>query len=163
MASKLICNGLDLVKLMGDHEEEKDDGGKPLEHSPTKHAFKINEHIAGSLLQSHHASNKCARPPMIEAVRLEVIYSEPFNLKNMMQGVSLAIVCGLVSLCWKTLETLEKTEDWPEQGSQLDGLHPYLETSTLKWAQVKDMTMDYMNPTNRKCCQYILLRDIGQG
>ena len=108
-ASELIRNRTDLVELMGDHEEEKNDGGKPLKHSPTKRAFKSNERIPGSLLQSCRASrNKRGRPPTIETVTPEVVYSEPFNLNNMMQGVSLAIVCGLVSLDRKTLGTSKK-------------------------------------------------------
>ena len=67
--------------------------------------------------------------------------------------------CGLVSLYQKTSGTLE--EVWPEQGSQLNGLHPYVH-SKMGMGEGYDY-FDYMNPANPNCCKYILLREIGQG
>eukprot|EP00978_Attheya_sp_CCMP212_P027472 scaffold92029_cov64-Attheya_sp.AAC.1 len=49
-------------------------------------------------------------------------------------------------------------EVWPDQGSLLDGLHPCVESGTLKRARVMNMTIDYMNLDEKD----ILVQEIGQ-
>ncbi len=67
------------------------------------------------------------------------------------------ITCGLVSL--KKSAAANPEEGWPDQGSLLDGLHPCVESGTLKRARVMNMTIDYMNLDEKD----ILVQEIGQG
>jgi hypothetical protein len=157
--ANLLSEGTNLAHMMGDGGKEQEDS-----NSPKKLAFKSRADIPKSLAQNGAGSNRKRRrqPTTVKYVSPEVVYSAPFNLKSMMQGVSLAIVCGLVSLKNKVAATPE--EVWPIQGSLLDGLHPCVETDTFKWARVKNMTIDYTKiPLSNGRNKYILVREIGQG
>ena len=160
-AIKLISGDSDLTAFMGAGGGEKKGSEKPTNHSPMKTAFRARELIPYSLSEGTAERRKRGRSPTIKYVTPRVVYSKPFALNNMMQGVSLAIVSGLVSLQRKEAPSLE--EFWPSQGHPVDGLHPCVESESLKWANVKDMPIDYTKGLQGSDDKYILLQEIGRG
>jgi len=144
-------------------------------HSPPRRPFTHSSQIPGCLLEhqttrsrtrSQTRKRKNAEPmsaePTIRIIKPRVLYSNPFKLGNMMQGLSLAIACGLVSISEKKNKVITS---WPEQGKLVKGLHPVVEEDGLQWAKVDNMNINYMtcplrNPGEEK---YILLRETGYG
>ena len=167
----LIRSGTDPGVAIGDDVQQQKNDNK-LETSPEKRTRENSIDIPSPLKKTRRTRNsgkseknspKRKKSPTIEVVRPEVVYSRPFTLKNMMQGVTLSIACSLVCLKQKAASPAE--EIWPKQQSALDGLHPYVDENTLKWAKVKDMCIDYMNhpfPSTTPP-KYCLVREIGQG
>ena len=151
-------------------ESVANENGKPKTYSPSSPTFEKQEDFPPSLVPTTQRSKRrrvtsCERPE-IKHINPEVVYSRPFDLSNMVHGVSMAIVCGLVALEGVASKPT-KSKYWPTQGSSVNGLHPLVENGSLRWAQVRKMAIDYMYPTHMAIegqgCKYLLLREIGQG
>ena len=133
--------------------------------SRTKRAFDEPTKIPLSLNDSNTSGSSKKRKsavPTITTIRPRVFYSAPFALDNMMQGVSLAIICGLISIKGRRGKP---SELWLEQGTSLDGLHPRVDRDGHTWAKVGGMTIDYMEPplASQEKEQYLLVRETGYG
>ena len=164
-AAKQLKEGAALGEMMGANDADQKD--KPKTHSPTKPAFASKEEIPLSL-SGKRPRRKLVEKATVTLLSPEVVYSRPFNLSNMVHGVTLAIACGLASL--KDAST-NPTEDcyWPNHNSKIDGLHPQVESGKLQWVQVSNMSIDYMKAPlsvldgQDISSKYILLQEIGRG
>ena len=164
-AAKQLKEGAALGEMMGANDADQKD--KPKTHSPTKPAFASKEEIPLSL-SGKRPRRKLVEKATVTLLSPEVVYSRPFNLSNMVHGVTLAIACGLASL--KDALT-NPTEDcyWPNHNSKIDGLHPQVESGKLQWVQVSNMSIDYMKAPlsvldgQDISSKYILLQEIGRG
>ena len=148
-AARQLRDRADLGEMMGANGADQKD--KPKKHSPMK-----------------PARRKSGEEAIVRLLSPEVVYSRPFNLSNMVHGVTLAVACGLASL--KDAST-NPTEDcyWPNHNSRIDGLHPQVESGKLQWVQVSNMSIDYMKAPlsvldgQYISSKYILLQEIGRG
>ena len=161
-AARQLRDRADLGEMMGANGADQKD--KPKKHSPTKPASASEEHIPLSL-PWNRARRKSGEEALLSP---EVIYSRPFNLSNMVHGVTLAIACGLTSLKDASTDPTEHCY-WPNHNSSIDGLHPQVESGKLQWVQVSNMYIDYMKAPlsvldgQDISSKYILLQEIGRG
>ncbi|KAL3911762.1 MAG: hypothetical protein SGILL_007155 [Bacillariaceae sp.] len=168
----------------GNGEENADRYRKIVKRAATQLKEGVN---LGEVLRTKRPSEASERPAkrrritgedeaIVSLVSPEVVYSRPFNRKNMMNAVSLAIVCGVLSL-EESSTKFTKRSFWPDPGSSIEGLHPQVEKSALNWARVSNMRIRYteapllvMADRGRKgwngiCTddKYILCQELGRG
>ena len=119
-AAEQLRKGTELGEKLGN--SEADQKNKPKDHSPTQPDFRTRRNFP--LVPSMERPSKRPRiesdeRPKVNLLSPEVVYSRPFNLRNMVNGVSLAIACGVASL--EKVST-KPTEDcfWPKQRSSIE-------------------------------------------
>jgi hypothetical protein len=161
-----LGDGMDLSGYIGQDLPKETVPEKP-SVSPTKRAFEDRTHIplarpAQIDAPMRERKRKKRTSSLIKVMSPKVVYSKAFGLRDMMQGVSLSIVAGLVSL--SQLKTVDTQRVWPSQGSEIIGLHPLVDANSLRWAKVQQMRIDYMEPPLKvDKYNYILLQQIGRG
>ncbi|KAL3906617.1 MAG: hypothetical protein SGILL_009197 [Bacillariaceae sp.] len=170
-AAGMLRDGKGKVSLK-DLQISKTDESNAKPAASTKKDVILTLHSIPHSLENSMEDTKSSRKrkecsPEMRDIKTAVKYSQPFELKNMLQGVALAVAASLLSKVYSRSETPnEKNPSWPTNGSCIDGAHPWVDEVTLGWTWVHGICIDYMNHSNHSSGlrpKFFLLKTIGQG